>query len=123
MKKKSTLSIVLLVALVVVAVVTCPDEQAHKRTIASALNGAVNEKIDQKVAGEDYGIIASMVGGALSKYAVDFVVESKVRVENHFVCSIGRMTWKGEEKVCSIGCFGHVFCPSKEKMLEAMSQE
>lgn len=115
--KKSTLSIVLVVALVVVAFITCPDEKAHKQELATVMNSAVNAKIDQ----DDYGIVGSLVGGALSKYAVDFVIESRVHIENHWVYSVGRISWKGEDNVCSVGCFGHVFCPSKEKFLEAMN--
>ncbi|MCQ2316451.1 MAG: hypothetical protein MJZ85_07185 [Bacteroidales bacterium] len=113
---------IILAVIVVAALVTCPDEQAHKTMLKATITTALNEKIDQSCSEENLDAFASALGGALGGLAVDLLIDNRVYVENHFVCSIGYMTWDGETNIVSIGCFGHVFSPDKEDVLSALAE-
>ncbi len=105
----------------VTAIVTCPNEQAHKTTLKSTTTAALNERIDQSCANTNLGVLASAFGSTLGGWAVDLLVDNRVYVTNYFVCSIGFVTWDGTSKVVSVGCFGHVFSVNKDDMLFAMN--
>lgn len=116
---------IIMVAVVLAAVVTCPDEQAHKNTLKSTINAALNEEIDQACGNENGGlaVLASAIGSAFGGWAVDVFVDNRVFVKNYFACSIGYATWEGETNIVSVGCFGHIFCTDKENILEAIDKE
>ena len=46
---KKFLSLVIIVAVVLVAIVTCPDKQAHQDAITAEMNGAIDSAIKDKV--------------------------------------------------------------------------
>ncbi|MCQ2330523.1 MAG: hypothetical protein MJZ55_00870 [Paludibacteraceae bacterium] len=111
---------IILALVVVTAIVTCPDEQAHKTTLKSTTTAALNECIDRSCSDPDLGLLTSALGSALGGWAIDLLVENRVYVTNYFVCSIGYITWEGESKLVSVGCFGHVFSTNKDDMLAAL---
>lgn len=117
---KKTIWIILAMA-AVTAIVTCPDEQAHKTTLKSTTTVVLNEYIDQACSDPDLDLLTSALGSALGGWAIDLLVENRVYVTNYFVCSIGYVTWEGESKPVSIGCLGHVFSINKDDMLAAMN--
>lgn len=113
---------IILAVIVVAALVTCPDEQAHKTMLKTTITTALNEKIDQSCSEENLNAFASALGGALGGFAVGLFI-NRVHVENYFVYSLGYMTWDGETNIVSIGCFGHVFSPDKEDVLSALAEQ
>ena len=114
---------IILAVIVVAALVTCPNEQAHKTMLKTTITTALNEKMDQSCSEEYLGAFASALGSALGGWAVDLLIDNRVHVENHFVYSIGYLTWDGETNIVSIGCFGHVFSTDKEDVLSALAEQ
>lgn len=120
---KKLLFLVLLAALVVGAVVTCPDKKAHKEALADTFAEYASYKIDEN---KDNGLSDVLNEGlkALRKVGGDKVVEATLsqflEVDNYYVLSIGRLKQGSEKKLISIGLFGHVFTPTSSMIDHAL---
>ena len=111
--------ILLLVLIVVggVAVVTCPDRQAHKDAMMSVVNEIINEEITPEKNGEGMAVLGAALGSSIVEYALD----KHLSVKNHFVYSEGFLMRSSGPERLSVGVFGHVFTFSKDdldKLLE-----
>ena len=116
--KKLLITLIAVLVLAGIAVITCPDKQAHKEAIMAV----INEKIDETVSGnasegdEGLAVLASSLGSGLVGYFMD----NRLTVKNHFVYSTGTVNgFNGESRRVSVGVFGHVFTFSKEDFDEA----
>ena len=110
--KKFLLFILILVAVVGVCVVTCPDKASHSEALKDVLNTAITEELSSSGNSDgDAGFVmfGSMIGTGIGGPVID----NMLKVENHFVCSIGTMTYDGDTKVVSFGIMNHVFTPVK----------
>jgi uncharacterized protein YxeA len=120
---KKILFLVILAAVVVGAVVTCPDKKAHKEALADTFAEYASYKIDEN---KDNGLSDVLNEGlkALRKVGGDKVVEATLsqflEVDNYYVLSIGRLKQGGEKKLISIGLFGHVFTPTSSMIDHAL---
>lgn len=120
---KKILFLVILAAVVVGAVVTCPDKKAHKEALADTFAEYASYKIDEN---KDNGLSDVLNEGlkALRKVGGDKVVEATLsqflEVDNYYVLSIGRLKQGGEKKLISIGLFGHVFTPTSSMIDNAL---
>lgn len=113
MKKRfSTLSLILLVA-IVLSVVTCPDREEHKVAIKQKVNTVVNETINSNLLDNDKTSLGSLIiylaGGPIISTLALTVFDSQLHYNNYFAFSTMLLTIKGEEKIVSLGVFGHVF--------------
>ena len=112
--KKFILFLLVLVAAGGVAVVTCPDEQAHKDAIVAEYKESLLDNLNPK--GEDENVMASFLG-LLGSGAASMVTGSRLYVENHFLFSKGRFRrFDGSYDDVSLGLFGHVFILNKEAL-------
>lgn len=120
---KKILFLVILAAVVVGAVVTCPDKKAHKEALADTFAEYASYKIDEN---KDNGLSDVLNEGlkALRKVGGDKVVEATLsqflEVDNYYVLSIGRLKQGSEKKLISIGLFGHVFTPTSSMIDNAL---
>lgn len=121
--KKFLILLAILIGLTGIAVMTCPDKQAHKDAIMSVFNEKINEGLNPSEGEEGLALIASSLGSGI----VGYVLDNRLTVKNHFVFSTGNLQHlSGEEERISVGVFGHVFTFSKEdldKALEGGSQQ
>lgn len=121
MKKSIVIILVVLLALAGIAVVTCPDRQAHKDAIMSVINDKINESVSEDSSEGDDGIalIASSIGSGIAGYVLD----NRLSVKNRFVYSTGEIKkLDGTAETISVGVFGHVFTFSKEDLDDAMNE-
>ena len=120
---KKILFLVILAAVVVGAVVTCPDKKAHKEALADTFAEYASYKIDEN---KDNGLSDVLNEGlkALRKVGGDKVVEATLsqflEVDNYYVLSIGKLKQGDEKKLISIGLFGHVFTPTSSMIDHAL---
>ena len=115
--KKLLIALLVLLGIGAVAVVTCPDKEAHK----DAIQNVIKEKIDEELsAGSDDSLngILSGIGSSVTGWIID----KGLTVENHFVYSVGKFNTGQEVKTVSVGVFGHVFTFSKEDMDKALAE-
>lgn len=98
------------VALLVTAVLTCPDKQAHKDAIMSVVKERLKE--DMSDANPGWAMLGQSIGSSLSS----LVLETGLTVENHFIYSVGKYDLDSEKKRISFGLFGHVFTIRKKDL-------
>ena len=121
MKKILTTS--LFVIAIAFLVVSCPDKQDHinalKEVVTSVINDEANSLINKDEEGNSnvWANMSSIVGSLLGSSVVTAVLENNVNVSNYFVCSVGKMTYEGEEKKVSFGILGHVFTIDKKDVV------
>jgi hypothetical protein len=111
------------VALLGIAVVTCPDKQAHKDAILSVINEKLNENIQKNTKDGDEGL--AVLGASLGTSISGWILDSGLTVDNRFIYSVGKFNTGKEIKKVSVGVFGHVFTFSKEdvdKILKELTE-
>ena len=117
--KKLGITLLVILAVCGVAVISCPDRQAHKDAIMSVLNEKINDSVktsDQESAG--WGVLFGSIGSTIA----DFYVDKRLLVKNNFLWSVGEIQdLNGDIRLVSIGVFGHVFTAKKEDLDKALS--
>ena len=117
--KKVIITILVLLAVGAVAVVTCPDKQAHEDAIQNVLNEKINEELNVSADDSGLGALGAKLGSSLSGWLLD----KSLNVENHFVYNVGKVDLgKGPQQV-SLGVFGHVFTISKDDIDKALTNK
>ena len=132
-KKKSGCTPWLLAALILAIlfatmVFTCPDRQKHEEAIQEVTKAWVGDKVDENMGsitgmGGVFGDLINQALKELTGFGTDKVISSYLDVTNYLVCSVGRMSiGNNEEKMVSLGLFGHVFTFGKEDIEKAWSK-
>lgn len=119
--KKLLITLLVLVGLGCTAVVSCPDKQGHKDAIMAVVNESINDSLDPDKT-DTTGL--SQFFGSIGSGIAGFFIDSKLTVENYFVCSIGKITPPdGDAQTVSVGVFGHVFTFGKDDIKKAIKGE
>ena len=132
-KKKSGCTPWLIAALVLAIlfgtmVLTCPKRQAHEQAIQEVTKAWVGDKVDENLGaitgvGGVFGDLINKALKQLTGFGTDKVISNYLDVKNYFVCSVGRMSiGDNEDKMVSLGLFGHVFTFGKEDIEKAWSR-
>ena len=106
-------------------VFTCPDRQDHEAAIQEVTKAWVGDKVDDNLGsitgiGGAFGDLINKAIKELTGFGTDKVISSYLDVKNYVVCSVGRMSiGNSEEKMVSLGVFGHVFTFGKEDIEKA----
>lgn len=116
--KKLLLFILILVAVAGVCVVTCPDKEAHSEALKDLVNTVLTKELAEGATETDAGFVA--FGSMLGTGIAGIVLDNTLKVENHFVCSVGTITYDGKTKIVSIGILNHVFTADKEDFKQAL---
>lgn len=114
--KKLLLFILILVAVAGVCVVTCPDKEAHSEALKDLVNTVLTEELAEVESEAGFVAFGSMLGTGLA----GIVLDNTLKVENHFVCSVGTITYAGKTKIVSLGILNHVFTADKEDFKQAL---
>lgn len=132
-KKKSGCTSWLIAALVLAIlfatmVFTCPDRQDHETAIQEVTKAWVDDKVDENLGsitgvGGVFGDLINKALKQLTGFGTDKVISNYLDVKNYVVCSVGRMSiGDNEEKMVSLGVFGHVFTFGKEDIEKAWTR-
>ena len=117
--KKAVIAIIAVLIAGAVAVVTCPDKQAHKDAIMDVVNQRINEELhtdDQEYQG------LSALFGSLGSGIASRIVDNRLVVKNHFLWSTGEFQdLDGNYNQVSVGVFGHIFTFNKEDLDKAIN--
>lgn len=128
---KKIIAAIILLAIILVAVVTCPDKQAHQDAVIAEMNSAVkhalndNDSTEQEKSDLEKGFAA--LGTMFVQKALEATLESNLELNNYFLFSTSSIETGKEKQTLSIGVFGHIFTTFdredvKEKLDEAMSE-
>ena len=111
-----------LVFLCSIAVVSCPDRDAHKEAILAVVKEGVAEAVkpdSSSSKSSEKEFVSAFLGKAFVSQVGNVVLNEILRVDNHFAYSTGILTQlDGTEKLISVGVFGHVFTFKKEEVAE-----
>lgn len=111
---------VIILALSVTLVATCPKPADHRAALREVLNEAITEKV-----GEGSDIVDSvlkMVGKLALSTTTDLAIDRMVHVDNYYVVSVGRLKLGDKERIVSVGVLNHVFTPDKEDVLRELKK-
>ena len=109
-------------------VFTCPSREDHEAAIQEVTKAWVGDKVDENLSGITGigGVFGDLINKALKEltgFGTDKVISNYLDVKNYVVCSVGRMSiGDNEEKMVSLGMFGHVFTFGKEDIEKAWSK-
>lgn len=118
--KKIIIVLVLIALVCAVAVVTCPDKQAHQEAIMSVVNTKINDELQTE--DTDLQALSAWVG-SLGSTLASSVVDNRLTVKNHFLWSSGEFKdLEGNSSRVSVGVFGHVFTFDREDLDRAMEE-
>lgn len=116
---KKLLLIIVIIAIALVGVITCPQKDAHTDALMKLVNVALDTELSRNAETEEelgFAMLGSVIGSGIA----EIVIDKKLLVDNYFVCSIGRIVFEGEEKVVSVGFFNHVFTMPEDKLKEEL---
>ena len=119
---KKILVLFLFVGIALVAVITCPQKDAHKDALMKIVETAIDAELTKGAETETekgFAMIGSLLGSGLA----EIVLDKKLRIDNYFVCSIGRIRFEGEENIVSVGIFNHVFTKDEDDFKDGLSLE
>lgn len=116
MKKLLVIVIVLLVA--VLMAMSVPDKQAHKEAMMTAINEFVAEEAENRL-GDN---VLSNISKNVVVKTVELALNSKLKEHNYLVLNTTYVRINGEEKMLSLGMFGHVFTFDKEMLREKLEE-
>jgi len=101
--------------IVLVAILTNPNQNRHKEVVKNKLNSYIQKSMTESLTETDNDLeqagqaLGMMLGGAL----VDKMVDNLVSTNNYLLFSTTKINWKGQSKVIGIGIFGNVYITSK----------
>lgn len=111
-------TLLIVFALSLVCIVTCPDKDAHSDALMKLFNVAWQTELAEVGINENEGL--AFFGSALGSGIAEYVIEKQLIVDNYFVCSIGRFIYEGEENIVSVGVLNHIFTKSEEELLREL---
>lgn len=117
--RKRSLSAPLIVLIVFLALgcimaFTCPDKDEHVEAINTELMTLIADE-----AGTETQTYAALGAGIVSK-----ALKSQIKVDNYILFSLGKIHYKREDKIVSVGVFGKVFTGkiNKENLSESFDK-
>ena len=132
-KKKSgctpwLVALLILAILFATMVFTCPNRADHEAAIQEVTKAWVDDKVDENLGsitgvGGVFGELINKALKQLTGFGTDKVISNYLDVKNYVVCSVGRMSvGENEDKIVSLGAFGHVFTFDKEDIEKAWTR-
>ena len=104
-----------LLAVALVAIVTCPGKDKHVEKIAYTVSNVVDDET------KGFGKFAiSLIDELTGKDIVKRSVDKVITVDDYSLLSIGKMEWQGKEHITSVGIFGMVFTMPEEMMKDKL---
>ena len=110
-------------------VFTCPDRRSHEMAIQEVTKAWVDDKVEDHLSGITGGIggvFGDLINKAIKQLTgagTDKIISNYLDVKNYVVCSVGRVhVGENEDKMVSLGVFGHVFTFGKEDIEKAWTR-
>ena len=116
---KKTFSFIVVIAIIMVSVMTCPQKEAHKDALMKLVDSALDSEL-YKHANTDEEKGFAMIGSLLGSGIARIFLDKKLLIDNYFVFSVGRIVFEGEEKIVSVGLFNHVFTEDEKALKERL---
>ena len=103
-------TLLLLIAIVAIAAMTCPDREKHVSVLSERIAHALSDK------SADGGTFLDELFYAADKEMYKLSVDNNLHVDDFFIVSIGKVTVDGQSRPLTLGAFGHVFTMSVSEL-------
>ena len=107
--------LIAVVGILVAAVLTCPKKEQHVSVLTERLSYLFS---DSAGAENDANILKAMLGSAIAKP----LINTYLVVDDHILFSVGHLEYQGDDRVVSVGAFGHIFTMSREELKRRTEQ-
>ncbi len=107
---------IFVVAVGVIGVITSPDKEKHVDKLSSVVVEAVGDETRKWGVPDD--VTDRLVGEANSSGVIENAVDEVLTVESYGAFSLGKVKFRNEEYVVSLGIFGMVFTMTSEMLAE-----
>ena len=104
----------IIIGVLILFAVTCPDKYDHKEAINSEVSSAVTSSLTGKVG--SWAVLGNIVVSKL----VDITLESNINVDNYLVFSLANAELNGERHTLSVGVLNHVWVLFNKKDLQGL---
>jgi hypothetical protein len=113
--KKNHITLAIISLIVLVAVLTNPDQNRHKEVIKNKLITYLQKSIkkDQTKPKDEWEEAGQALGIMMGGMIVEKVLDNFMSTDNYVVLSTTKITWDGETRMIGIGAFGNVFLTRK----------
>jgi len=111
--KKGYLTLIIIGAIVLIAIITNPPPERHKEAVKTEVNKLMQKEISKEAG--DNGSTGQIFGALLGGAVIDKMVDNMVSTDNYLLFSTTKVTWEGQTRVIGIGAFGNVFITRKIK--------
>lgn len=116
---KKLLVLILIVAVAILMVLTCPEKKAHKKAMMKAITEYIDEESDERGFGEN---IFTNLGKGVVRTAASAAIDMKLKVDNYYLFNTTHIKMNGEKRLLSVGLFGKVITFDKEMLREALEK-
>ena len=109
--KRIIKTILILAIIAGIMLFTCLDEEKHVDKVTKELIHQAQNEVGANAEDSDTveDFLGDLIGGKVSEKLVRLYVENQLGVDEYAVANVGKMSYKGEEHIVSIGAFNHVF--------------
>lgn len=125
--KKNQIIIALIAFLIIIAVLTNPNQDRHKEVIKAKFNSIMQKSLSEEFSDTDdiWGNAGQALGMMFGGVVIDGIIANSVSTDNYLIFSTTKFTWEDSTKVIGIGVFGNVYISSKleKEVKEALSKE
>ena len=116
---KKLLVLILIVALAIFMVLTCPDKKAHKKAMMKAVTEYIDEESDERGFGKN---ILTDIGKGVVRSAASAAIDMKLKVDNYYLFNTTHINMNGEKRLLSVGLLVKVITFDKEMLREALEK-
>lgn len=116
---KKLIAIIVILAVALVMALTVPDKKTHRETMMKAINEYVDEEATN-MGIADNGI--TRAGKKVLTKTIEGVLTYKLEESNYFFFNTTHARIGGEDKLLSVGLFGHVFTFDKEMLRKELEK-
>lgn len=109
------IAILVIIGLLVAMALTCPKKEQHVTVLTEKMNYILSDTVDSQ---DDFKVLSAMFGSAIAKQ----VLNMYLTVDDYVLFSVGRIEYKGENNLLSVGAFGHIFTISNEELKRRVEQ-
>lgn len=113
--KSNTILIAGLGLIILIAVLTNPDQDRHKEVVKNKLKVYIQKSMKETMteADDEWEQAGQALGVMLGGVIIDGVVNNLISTDNYVLFSTTKITWEGQTRIIGIGAFGNVFLTSK----------
>ena len=113
--KKQNIIFISIAIIVLIAVFTNPNVQAHREALKMMFNQSLLKQQETN-GNEDINITEnneSKLGAILGNVFIDEIIKNIVTTDNYILFSITKLSFEGENRIIGYGLFGNVFISSE----------